>query len=139
MWNSLGTELCNNPEDEKIRPWFFPWSLMCRYFLPGSAIIPVQVEGNDKLHVVAGELDENFTAAIVNTGDEAFEFSLKSDHWKKIKNVKKYIYEEGNYLTDDYGLPLPAETGIEMNLAKGEVIKIESNSVILLSNIQYEE
>jgi len=139
MWNSLGTELCNDPEDEKIRPWFFPWSLMCRYFLPGSDIIPLQVTDNNKIHMVAGEMDENFTAAIVNISEEPYEFNLRSERGKKVKNVRKYIYEEDNYLTDENGFPVAAENDMELNLARGEKIKIMPGSVILLSNIRYEE
>jgi len=136
MWNSLGTELCNDPEDENIRPWFFPWSLMCRYFLPGSSIIPVNVEENDKIHIVASVIDDEYTIAMVNIGDSAFSFKLKADIDMDLIGVKKYVYEEGNYLTDDSGFAQPVEVNMKMNLNRGEIININPQSVIVLTSIK---
>ncbi|MFC2129468.1 cellulase family glycosylhydrolase [Bacteroidota bacterium] len=137
MWNSLGTDICNDPADENIRPWFFPWSLMCRYFLPGSEIIKVE-SGNEGLHVVASVKDGNYTIAFSNNTSSNIDFTLISDENIKLKGVNMYVYEEDNFLTDDEGFPLPLKTGINFNLARGENISIKQNSVVLFTSISYE-
>ena len=133
MWNSLGTELCNNPDDENIRPWFFPWSLICRYFLPGSNIIPIE-SGNKMIHLVMAEKDNMYTIAVTNTGKEDYSFVLRADTCIKTDCVKKYMYTKNKYLTDRKGFPLPVESGITLDLKKGHIIKIEAQSFILLTS-----
>lgn len=137
MWNSLGKELCNKSEDENIRPWFFPWSLLCRYFLSGSTIIPID-SGNDMIHIVAGQKDSDYTIAISNIGEEDFSFVLKAEQGLKVKDVKKYIYDEENCLRDEKGFPLPSEQGMILNLKKGEFIKIKAQTILLLTTIDHE-
>jgi len=136
MWNSLGTEICNDPDDENIRPWYFPWSLLCRYFLPGSNIIPVEADISDKVHIVAGEKNGEYTIAMVNIGNSAVTFNLKTDMDINLEGVKKYVYEDGNYLTDEDGFALPAGENLTLNLKKGETVHINPQSVLVFTSIK---
>jgi len=134
FWNSLGTEICNDPADENIRPWFYAWSLMCRYFLPESNIMPVET-GNENIHVVAGEKNGDYTFAITNIGDETFEFRLKTEKTLKLTGVKIYIYEEGAYVTDENGFAVPNQVYMKLNMSKGTVVSINPKSLIVLTSI----
>ena len=42
FWNILGDELFGE-EEEKVRPWFYAWSLLCRYIPSGSDFNPVGI------------------------------------------------------------------------------------------------
>jgi hypothetical protein len=134
MWNSLGTEICNNPEDENMRPWFYSWSLLCRYFPPGYNIIATDSTGIDGLRLSAGANEKDMTIAIVNNSETNNEISLHIPETVK-KHFKKYLYTEEGRLMDENGFPVPAETQI-----KGKelsTIEIPANSFVLLTTIEY--
>ena len=40
FWNTLGGVM-GKPEDENLRPWFYPWSLLCRSFPRGMKMVSV--------------------------------------------------------------------------------------------------
>lgn len=45
FWNILGEELFGANE-EKIRPWYYAWSLLTRYIPVGSKVYKVAVAGD---------------------------------------------------------------------------------------------
>ena len=70
MWNILGEEVFNKPDEEQIRPWFYTWSLMCRYFPAGTDILHTAVALEDKdVYVVAG----TYQGCLLYTSDAADE------------------------------------------------------------------
>ena len=135
MWNSLGTELCNNPDDENLRPWFYIWSLMCRYFPSGMNIVPSKVPAGCQLRVVAGFLDDKVSIAMLNNTDQAQDVFLNGNKMPKIRKWDKYVYVDGNRLTDENGFPVPAET-IKGKLKKYS-LSIPPKSFVLLTNLNY--
>jgi len=115
MWNSLGTELCNNPEDENMRPWFYSWSLLCRYFPTGSKVVKTSQTGIDGLRLTAGVYNSDVTVAIVNNSniDNAIAINLPAG-----KKYKKFIYFDGDRKEDADGFPLPVEQNIKVEKAR---------------------
>ena len=132
MWNSLGTEICNNPDDENIRPWFYSWSLLCRYFPTGYNIIDTDTTGIKGLRLTAGANESDITIAIVNNSKVTNEISLTLPQTIK-KAFKKYEYIEQGRLMDKNGFPVPTEIGIKPN--KLTKLQIPANSFILLTTI----
>ncbi len=134
MWNSLGTEICNNPEDENIRPWFYSWSLLCRYFPPGYNIISTDAAGIEGLRLTAGEKDGDMTIAIVNNSKVPNKMELYIPDTVK-KYFKKYEYIEEGRLVDENGFPIP----IAKNISREDLNKLEvpANSFVLLTTIDY--
>jgi len=132
MWNSLGTELCNNPADENLRPWFYAWSLMCRYFPTGSQIVKTGSTGLEGVRLTAGLFGNDLTVAIVNNSAQAQVLSLDV---QVSKPVKKFLYTDGERAADEHGFPLAVQTGI--NLSKSPVVEIPANSFVLLTSLEY--
>jgi len=134
MWNSLGTEICNNPDDENIRPWFYSWSLLCRYFPPGFTIIEADTSGIEGLRLTAGENNGDMTIAIVNNSklDNDIGLAIPENFTKKFK---KYEYAEHGRLMDESGFPVPVQEGIKRKAL--EKFQVPANSFILLTTIDY--
>ena len=132
MWNSLGTEICNNPDDENIRPWFYSWSLLCRYFPAGYNIIATDTTGVEGLRLTAGANEGDLTIAIVNNCMVTNELNLAIPKIIK-KEFKKYEYVEQGRLMDENGFPVPVETGISRK--KLTKLNIPANSFVLLTTI----
>lgn len=136
MWNSLGTELCDDPSDEEIRPYYFTWSLMCRYIQPQSNIITSDVKGYQDIKTVVSEKEGEYTLAILNTGAE--EVALNLD-FKEIQSeqLQQFLYQENNLKTDFNGFPLPMDKSFKLNKGKKTDVIIPANSFMLLTTFDY--
>jgi len=75
FWNILGTELCNRPEDENIRPWFYTWSWFCRFMPPGSTLLDIVCQ-NNQIKAIASELNGAYSVFILNTGEDEVNCSI---------------------------------------------------------------
>ncbi len=132
MWNSLGTEICNDPSDEDIRPWFYPWSLMCRYFPVGSSIVKSDSAGIDGVRITAGVYKNDVTVAIVNNSDVDNTVSVAVP---TLKAMQKFFYAEGNSKVDKSGFPVAIEKDIKVN--KAIEIDVPGNSFVLLTSLDF--
>jgi len=133
MWNILGEEVFSRPEEEEIRPWFYTWSLMCRYFPAGSDILKFSCNKKEGTRFAAAEKDGKLTVAMVNTGDEDRSVTLRLPH--HIENASIYVYSKESMLKDADGMPVPSETGI--NIRKNYTINLRAGSFILITGINY--
>lgn len=137
MWNSLGTELCNKPEDENLRPWFYTWSLMCRYFPTGMNIAGTVVnsDGNENpVRVVAGCLKNAVSVAMINNSDKETIVNLDIRGVSLKGKFSKYVYTEGNRATDENGFPVATEKiSFKKSASK---ISVPAKSFILLTNLK---
>lgn len=111
MWNTLGEEVFNDPKQEELRPWFYTWSLMSRFFPGGSQILDVQQAADQPdIYLSAGQKDGDMTLTMVNFGDEdrVIEVALPA----AFKDAAMYMYQEDNSKVDADGFPVPVQTGI---------------------------
>ena len=132
MWNSLGTEICNNPSDENIRPWFYSWSLMCRYFPSGSTIVKTDTTGIQGLRLTAGVFNNELTVAIVNNSDIDNVLSLALP---TAKPMRKFIYVEGESKVDENGFPVAVEKDIKSGKING--VGLPANSFVLFTTFDF--
>jgi len=133
MWNILGEELFSDPSQEEIRPWFYTWSLMCRYFPAGSDILKLSYTPKEGIRMVAAEKDGNITIAMVNTGNEDTSVALRLPH--NIENASIYIYSEASMPKDNEGMPVPISTGT--NIRKSYTVNLKAQSFYLITSISY--
>ncbi len=137
MWNILGTEICNNPDDENIRPWFYPWSLMTRYFPEGTSIIKTDETHAEGLRIVTGLKDNNVSIAIVNNSasDQKIEYAIEGP--ERRMTFKKYIYTDTLRPVDSNNFPVPVEEAISFFVTIPKKIDVPANSFILLTSFNY--
>ena len=63
MWNSLGDRM-GDPQDAQLRPWFYTWSLLARYFPAGCKIVSVDVGDTTQIAAVAARVPEGGGAGV---------------------------------------------------------------------------
>ena len=137
FWNSLGTEICNNPADENIRPWFYSWSLLCRYFPNGINIIKSDSIAIEGVRMVAGVKEKAFTIALVNNGSLNQKLQLKLDGLLISKRYKKFIYSNNVRPVNGSGFPVPQETG-SLHLSGEELsVDVPAKSFILYTTFNF--
>ena len=137
FWNSLGTELCNNPDDEKIRPWFYTWSLICRFFPQGMTIVKSDSIAIDQVRMVAGIKDREMTVALVNNGTVSRKLYLTIDGSVDAGLYKKYIYSDAVRPVDVDGFPVPQEKDLRYKSGDEIEVVIPAKSFILYTTFNY--
>lgn len=135
FWNSLGTELCNDPADEDIRPWFYTWSLMCRYFPQGINIVTSVLSETDGVRVVSGYRKDGVTVALINLSDKERDIRIKFSSKGFRQNFRQYVYSDTLRPVDSNGFPVPV-TRISTNSGKLGV-SLPANSLILLTSFNF--
>ncbi len=132
MWNSLGTELCGNPDDENMRPWYYSWSLLCRYFPTGSSIVKTETTGIDGLRLTAGVYNDDISIAIVNNSDVDQVLNLSIP---EALTLKKFVYFDGERVIDGEGFPMAVEEGIKVD--KDLKVSVAADSFVLLTSLDF--
>lgn len=139
FWNILGEELCANPDDENIRPWFYPTSLLCRYFPAGSTINKIELPNKKGVRAVMAEKDGKYTIAIVNSHYVTYEINLQSTAYNNM-TLNKYTYKpsKGKEFVgkvDSEGFATPEENSIALDLLNGYNFNLEGESFVLFTNM----
>ena len=131
FWNILGDEIFG-PEEEEVRPWFYAWSLLCRFFPAGSDCLKVNVEGNVK--AASAVRGGKMTIAVVNVSGEKVSVSI--DPGKDIRNATEYVYGQGLFKVKDDCEMLPASTGIDLKAGKCVRMEMEPESLVVISEME---
>ncbi|MEG2061339.1 MAG: hypothetical protein RRY33_05725 [Alistipes sp.] len=131
FWNILGEEVFDNASEEEIRPWYYTWSLMCRYFPAGCQIIDCSYPQTDGLRVVAAKKESAYSVAIVNfsTQERSVQISLPT----ALHDGLCYLYSEQSALRNEQGIPLPLKSDLSTQNYK---TTIPANSLFLLTNMR---
>jgi hypothetical protein len=132
MWNSLGSELCGKPEDEQLRPWFYTWSLLCRFFPSGSNLASVIVPSGCPVRILAGQKGSKYTIALLNNTNRPSRIRLKNCPFDPT-GLDRYLYEEGSLHTDANGFPIPFETNLKAS--SNTIWDVPPHSLTLLTNL----
>ncbi|WP_068475028.1 cellulase family glycosylhydrolase [Saccharicrinis aurantiacus] len=135
FWNSLGTELCNNPADEAIRPWFYTWSLTCRYIQPGSSIVKTEVLNCEGLRVVTAVNGKQVTIGIVNTTEADHNLTLNADVASNAL-FQEFVYEENAYKVDAEEFPVAEQNKLSFKQNQLD-ISVAANSFRLLTTYSF--
>ena len=143
FWNILGAEKFSNAADENIRPWFYPVSLMCRFFPQGSKIYDVSVPDKRGLKAVACEKDGNYTIAILNAGYVNYDINLKMESGIVMSSLSTYTYISGTGAAftgkvDADGFAVADESNVTIDLQKNnaKTMTIPGKSFLLLTNMK---
>lgn len=119
MWNIFGEKVWKMKDEEKIRPWYYAWSLMCKYFPAGSDILtPGEILDKD-IKVVAAVKDDKLTIALLNLSTEKKVLHINLP--KTIQNASMYTYKKdagvNDYSLDPVRSGLTAEKVLKTDIA----------------------
>ncbi|MEC3907865.1 hypothetical protein VOI54_12620 [Tamlana sp. 2201CG12-4] len=139
FWNILGEEHTNDASDEEIRPYFYPVSLLTRYFPAGSNIYNVELPNKKGVRAVVGEYNGQYTVALVNSHYTTYQIVLKSNAMDSLI-ADKYSYKsnsDGSFIgdVDENGFATPSEKGMTLNFEQGVDMTLEGESFILFTNM----
>lgn len=133
MWNILGEEVFGSPEEENIRPWYYTWSLMCRYFPAGTDVLNVNGQLPEEIRAVAGSKDGKFSLALVNVSDK--EQIIRLQLPEDLKNVQEFVYQKDFRPKNDLGYPVPNRKNF--TIPQEYELTLENESFFLLTTFPY--
>ncbi len=140
FWNILGEEHCSDATDEEIRPYFYPVSLLCRYFPAGSDIYNIELPDKKGVRAVLGVHGGKYTVAIVNSHAASYDLVLKSEFITNFA-ADKYSYKsnsDGTFVgaVDGNGFAAPLEKNVSLDFENGVDLTLEGQSFILYTNME---
>ena len=132
FWNTQGTAM-GHPEDENIRPWFYTWSLMSRFFPRNARMLAVEQPGVPQLRVMACATGDgrSLNVMVVNDADEARTMTVSVPGGGR-KTVVKYHYFESDRPTDADGFAVPRATLSDVDVNLGIQVAMPSRGVVFL-------
>ena len=110
MWNILGSEVFNDSTQEDIRPWFYSWTLMCRFFPSGCDIVKINHPDDKDIFTCAAKYNDKYTIAVINKGENYKNISVRLP--VNSNKVSIYRYEDKNLKLDENGFLMPENNGI---------------------------
>ena len=132
FWNIFGDEIFGAGE-ERVRPWYYAWSLLCRTLRPGSDFFAADVRGAAGVKAVAAVKDGRRTVAVVNVSREPRRVRIECPGWERFRQATRYRYGEGLMRTEGDHTLLPNATGLRIDFRSGAEYDMPGESMILLT------
>lgn len=135
FWNIFGEEFFGAKE-ENVRPWYYSWSLLCRYMPAGCEILKTSVtDVNCRATLV--KIKDAYSIILLNPVIEDVVLEVKSDEPLNISDARTYVYSEDNLniVTANEKIMSVAE-GVNIQFASGYEITLPGRSLIVITNIK---
>lgn len=137
-----------------LKPWFYPWALLCRFVPAGSTVYrsdqPAPVKSGDRrfaalsgvfpvpgLRVLAARSNNKkrpgWTFCLVNRSEEAKELTLRTFDGGKAR-FKNYLYSAGSAPADSDGFPTPGEEKV-CDAGKGILVECPAKAVRFVTSV----
>ena len=135
MWQITGID-----GGTALRPWYYTWSLLCRYFRDGGTVFPV-ASSQSGLHGVGVEQKAygnkaNWSIAMVNQTGTDMAVNLNANGWGG-GTFSLFTYTTSNY-GDGISLSLPATDFWVAEMQSGFTVTVPANGGIVLTSIDHE-
>lgn len=130
FWNILGGKAFGMPAEEKIRPWYRAWTMMCRFFPKGCDINSLELPEGVEMRACAAESAGRHTVAVVNWSTEGRKVKIEVPY--TFSEAQLYIYDKEEGYHDSEGNLIPALTGISGNSV---TVGIPSESLIVITDM----
>lgn len=162
FWNELGEEMAaQNAEhnvtgrantvkasDENLKPWYYTWSMLCRYFPAGTQIIETTDSYVDRLRVTSGIIpiandQGDISIAVVNNSSSQKTLELNMPNAASNVDLNQYFYYDGEIdgkarPVNEKGQLLKYGTIENANLKDGVNITMPAKSCMILTSLGYE-
>lgn len=126
MWNILGEEVFDDASQEDVRPWYYTWSLICKYFPSGSDILKVDVDKCYGFTAAAAVKDGKMSVAMVNCNEEDKAIAIALP--RALEDASIFSFSRPGTLTETAA---PEKRMLRMNLP--------AESFLLLTEMKYDD
>jgi len=151
FWSIMATEH-GMPEEETLRPWFYPWSVLSRCFPPGCQTLDTEDAGVYQVRVAAARIPDgekyHFSFAVANNYEKKSKVRIVVPVAGANVNLAKYEYFDANKdnkvdawpkVVDDKGndiFPSVTEVLKNVDLTAGLMVTLPSKGVVILTTLE---
>ena len=135
MWNIFGEEFFGEDE-ERIRPWYFAWSLLCRYMPSGSRIVGTSHGGDCRINVV--EKEGRKSIFILNPTLQPVEMEIMPTGNFGLENAKMFVYNDrtvAERVSDNRLMPEPDPVTIQGSTPLS--ISVSPQTLVTITDFDY--
>ncbi len=152
FWSILGAEN-GMPDDEHMRPWFYPWSILSRAFPPGCATVATEETAIDGLRVAAARIPadggDHLSWAVANNNPWPRRIRLHVPHATRSTALDVYVYADTNHdnvvdnwprVVDAEGrdiFPSPTRTIEDVDLTNGVTLSLPARSIAIVTTLPH--
>ncbi|MBN1512344.1 MAG: hypothetical protein JXB13_10040 [Phycisphaerae bacterium] len=152
FWSILGAEH-GAPEDENMRPWFFPWAVLSRAFPPGCQTLETDASGIPDLRVTAARIPAgaayHLSFAVANNSPWPRHLRVRVPEMAGRATLGVYEYFDSNAdnvvdswprVVDDQGrdvFPRSSRTLTDVALGRGLVLSLPTKGVLILTTLEH--
>lgn len=136
MWNVAGDN-----GGMKLRPWYYTWSLLSRYFPAGKTEILMMSQPDDEVRITGAKImlaDSNaahFSFALVNKTRHSKCINIKIPAYCGLATFDSYTYSEDKQ-GDGLSLTLPKVSASSVRLSDGYQLIVPANSGMVLTTLE---
>jgi len=123
----------NKKSGLKLRPWAYPWALLCRYVPPGATVYRVKSPSREVRLLAARTLKGEWTVCAVNRGKRAARLVVRAAG-DKAAAFRRYVYSAKSLKKDADGFPVATDTR-RVDLAVGAAITCPANGVVMFTAV----
>ena len=123
-----------------LKPWFYTWSLLSRYFPPGSRILRTKLDSRN-VRVLASNcvtdrssVKQSWTFCVVNRANAPKTLRLRVLNGPRLE-MNRYVYSRTSTKTDKNGFPVALD-GRAYDLGAGAGVRCEAESVTVLTSLK---
>lgn len=133
MWNNAGTY-----GGMTLRPWYYTWQLMCRYFPRGAKILKMsELEGHKDVRILGARIGaDDYSFVVVNRRMD-MESKTQSVTFKVDCSKPVYIYRfNRNNCGDGAALSLPYEKIDNTTLSAGVTVEVPMEEGVFITTME---
>lgn len=143
MWNTLAGHTIGGVtypmNDNELRPWFYPMSLMSKFFPQGSKTLFVTESGVEGIRVAAAKIPNgdnwDLSVAIVNEQNTPKNINLRIPAMSNTMTLNQYNYFSNDRPVNSNGYPIQKNQFGGVSLRDGFDVMLPSRGVTFLTSI----
>jgi hypothetical protein len=141
FWNSLAGADGYPDSDFDLRPWYYAWSLVCRYFPKDSQTFDAHILIDTSvrtLRVAACKLPngKGYSVALVNRSEKPFEVKLNACYNMAAGAMKEFHYAEGAFKGSADKEPRPAVVHQKVDLNASFLLTCPAKTFVVLTSME---
>ena len=138
FWNTFGGAM-GRPEDENLRPWFYPWSLLCHAFPRGMKVVSASSTALPGVRAAAATRmnggKDDLSLAVVNDSDTPRTVRVIVPNAAGRAILREYHYFDADRPTNAGGFPVVRRVLPGISLATGLTVSLPSRGLVLLTTL----
>ncbi len=124
-------------EEQALRPWFYPYALLCRLFPQGCDLLETECSIRNGVRVLAMQNEAGqMSVAVVNNSGDPVACTLRWDAMGEGGSVLQYTYCEKDRLCDENGFPVHDRVWTSADVALGIPVSLPEDGVVFFTTIQ---